>query len=73
MKQFEIGSLVKKKPFFNEWIKHNPWMALMEIDAVEIGMIVSKTNQYKVGVLWPSGCLSSEKVKELIEVPNESR
>lgn len=45
------GDLVKRKPEWGNWVKHNPWM-LSEKD-LEIGIIIEADVDLVV-VLWPS-------------------
>ena len=47
----KVGDLVKRKPEWGDWVKHNPWM-LSEKD-LEIGIIVEADTDLVV-VLWPS-------------------
>ena len=47
----KVGDLVKRKPEWGNWVKHNPWM-LSERD-LEIGIIVL-VDVDLVEVLWPS-------------------
>tara|TARA_Y100001973_G_C5172114_1_gene319740 strand:- start:1192 stop:1413 length:222 start_codon:yes stop_codon:yes gene_type:complete len=71
-----IGDLVKRKPKWGDWVKHNPWMHT-EKD-FEIGVIVEKvdipgTRHNQVfRVLWPDGISDSIWDRDL-EVVNESR
>ena len=63
------GDLVKRKPEWGEWVKHNPWM-YTEKD-LEIGMIILCDTDL-VEVLWPSFGTSWIK-KEDLEKINESK
>ena len=53
----KVGDLVKRKPKWGEWTKHNPWM-LSDRD-LEIGIVVEKGVHYTLpeleicSVLWP--------------------
>jgi len=47
----KVGDLVKRKPEWGDWVKHNPWM-LSEKD-LEIGMIV-EADVDLVAIHWPS-------------------
>ena len=52
----KVGDLVKRKPEWGEWVKHNPWM-ITEKD-LQIGIIVESKKHPKKGeylnVLWPN-------------------
>ena len=60
----KIGDLVKRKPEWGDWVKHNPWM-LSEKD-LEIGMIIEADTDL-VAVLWQSGFIF-EREESLMEV-----
>ena len=65
----KIGDLVKRKPEWGEWVKHNPWM-LSEKD-LEIGMIIQADTDL-VEVLWPSfgtGWISKDDLEKLNKEP----
>ena len=70
----KIGDLVKRKPEWGDWIKHNPWM-YTEKD-LEIGLIVGLNGHPERGVyfkiLWPGQKLVWEDVNNL-RPANESR
>lgn len=73
MKKFQIGSLVKRKPKWGEWVNKNPWM-ISEEDG-EIGIVVGVREGRAIKsyeILWPAGNLSWHLVGE-IEATNESR
>tara|TARA_Y100000593_G_scaffold93971_1_gene190883 strand:+ start:1974 stop:2162 length:189 start_codon:yes stop_codon:yes gene_type:complete len=61
----QVGDLVKRKPEWGEWVKHNPWM-YTEKD-LEIGMVV-QTETDLIKVLWPSfgtGWISKDALEAL--------
>ena len=64
----KVGSLVKRKPKWGEWVKHNPWM-LTEKD-LEIGIIVKlhEWNETIVAVLWPNSSSGWIKKQSLVTV-----
>jgi len=64
----KVGDLVKRKPVWGEWVKHNPWMHT-EKD-FEIGMII-QADVDLVAIHWPSTGPNWEK-KEDLEKLNEN-
>ena len=48
----KVGSLVKRKPQFGDWVKHNPWMTT-EKD-LETGIIIriGRAGYWDYEVLW---------------------
>lgn len=65
----KVGDLVKRKPEWGEWVKHNPWM-YTEKD-LEIGMIIQADTDL-IEVLWPTVGTDWIK-KEDVEKVDESR
>ena len=65
----KVGDLVKRKPEWGDWVKHNPWM-YTEKD-LEIGMIVQADVDLFV-IHWPLSGVNWEWKKDLEKV-NESR
>jgi hypothetical protein len=65
----KVGDLVKRKPEWGDWVKHNPWMYTDK--DFEIGMIV-QTDVDLVVIHWPSMGANWEK-KDSLEKVNESR
>ena len=64
----KIGDLVKRKPEWGDWVKHNPWM-LSEKD-LEIGLIVQigrPSDRLRL-VNWPNGGPKWENKKDLKKV-----
>ena len=54
----KVGDLVKRKPLWGDWVKHNPWM-IGKLD-LEIGIVVNKRNlkgETYHEVLWENGSL----------------
>ena len=72
----KVGDLVKRKPEWGEWVKHNPWMHTAK--DFEIGVIIEEVNipgerENKVyKVLWPDGISDSIWDYDLEEI-NENR
>ena len=61
----QVGDLVKRKPEWGDWVKHNPWM-LSEKD-LEIGMVIQADIDL-IEVLWPSfgtGWISKDDLEVL--------
>ena len=70
----KIGDLVKRKPIWTEWTKHNSWMT--DDEETEIGVItdIEKNHgllQNLMVILWPVTGLSFEAENDL-EVLDES-
>ena len=59
----QIGDLVKRKPEWGEWVKHNPWMYTDK--DLEIGVIIErvhipgKRENKAFKILWPDGISES--------------
>ena len=72
----KVGDLVKRKPEWGEWVKHNPWMHTDK--DFEIGVVVEevhipgKRKNKAFKVLWPDGISDSIWDRDL-EAVNESR
>ncbi len=67
----QIGDLVKRKPEWGEWVKHNPWMHTKK--DFEIGVIVQEGKKM-VFVHWPetSNCwVFMEDLKRVNENENK--
>ena len=65
----QVGDLVKRKPEWRDWVKHNPWM--MSEKDLEIGMVIQADHDL-IKVLWPSfgtGWISKNDLEKI----NESR
>ena len=66
----KIGDLVRRVNVFQEWVKHNPWMASMEVEEIGIVTKIEKnvcqisTENYIV-VMWPITGLSWEATEDL--------
>ena len=58
----KVGDLVKRKPVWGEWVKHNPWM--LKEEEQEVGMIVELDEKHLI-VHWPFTGISWESEKEL--------
>lgn len=64
----QVGDLVKRKPEWGDWVKHNPWM-LSEKD-LEIGLIVQigrPSDRLRL-VNWPNDGPKWENKKDLEKV-----
>lgn len=63
----KIGSLVKRKPAFGEWVDKNPWM-LTDKD-LEIGIIVRiGRSLWDYEVLWQGEYIWTHDETELLEI-----
>ena len=54
----KVGDLVKRKPLWGDWVKHNPWM-IGKLD-LEIGIVVNKRKlkgETYHEILWENGSL----------------
>ena len=54
----KVGDLVKRKPEWVDWVKHNPWM-YTEKD-LQVGIIVETSKEIDFRILWPDQTLSWE-------------
>ena len=70
MQQITVGDLVKRKPEWGEWVKHNPWMYTDK--DFEIGIIVGLNGHPERGVhfkvLWPDQKQNWESEENLEKV-----
>ena len=72
----EMGDLVKRKPEWGEWVKHNPWMHTDK--DLEFGVIIEKVHipgdrkNEAFKVLWPDGISESTWEYDLVKV-NENK
>ena len=62
--EMKIGSLVKRKPAFGEWVKMNPWMTTAK--DLETGIILRIGRSYEV--LWQGEYTETHDETELLEV-----
>ena len=64
------GDLVKRKPEWGEWVKHNPWM-YTDRD-LQIGIVIGTSGHVERGiyykVLWPDQKLNWENKDNLVKV-----
>jgi len=67
----KVGDLVKRKPVWDKWVEHNPWMYTAK--DLEIGIVVFAGEGSTHQVLWPDGVTwnlkedllkANEKLKE---------
>ena len=69
----KVGDLVKRKPVWGEWVKHNPWM--FEDKDLEIGMIIDiktySSGRQDIIVHWPFVGVSWEEPEDLEEINDE--
>ena len=71
----KVGDLVKRKPEWGDWVKHNPWMISKK--DLEIGVIIEKVHipgqrKNKVfKILWPSGISESTWEYDLEKINNK--
>ena len=66
----QIGDLVKRKPEWGDWVKHNPWMYTDK--DLQVGIIIESTVFSRTGlyfkVLWPDQKLNWEGEENLEKV-----
>ena len=64
----KVGSLVKRKPQWGDWVKHNPWMT--DPKDFEIGIIVSIEfdGYWDFEVLWQGEYTGTHDESELEEI-----
>ena len=63
----QVGSLVKRKPEFGEWVKHNPWMTRPK--DLEIGIIIRiGYAHWDFEVLWNGEYTATHDESELEEL-----
>jgi len=66
----QIGDLVKRKPEWGDWVKHNPWMYTDK--DLQVGIIIESTVFSRKGlyfkVLWPDQKLNWEGKENLEKV-----
>lgn len=68
----KVGDLVKRKPEWNEWVKHNPWMYTDK--DLQIGVIIKKVRipgnrkNEAFKVLWSDGISDSIWDYDLMEI-----
>ena len=64
----KVGSLVKRKPQFGDWVKHNPWMTT-EKD-LETGIIVriGRAGYWDYEVLWEGNYIDTHDESEIEEI-----
>ncbi len=52
----KLGDLVKRKPVWGEWVKHNPWMIDEKDNEIGIVLVIAKIGKSSdVKVLWSTG------------------
>ena len=64
----KVGSLVKRKPRFDEWVKTNPWMKDFQ-GKLQVGIIVriGRSGYWDYEVLWINGTCTHDE-SELEEI-----
>ena len=64
----EVGSLVKRKPAFGEWVKMNPWM--IRPNELETGIIIriGRSGYWDYEVFWEGKYLETHDESELEEI-----
>ena len=66
----QIGDLVKRKPEWGDWVKHNPWMYTDK--DLQVAIIIESTVFSRKGlyfkVLWPDQKLNWEGKENLEKV-----
>jgi hypothetical protein len=51
-----VGDLVKRKPVWGAWVRHNPWMTDEKDGEIGIILCIAKIGRsLDIKVLWPSG------------------
>ena len=63
-----VGSLVKRKPAFGEWVERNPWMTTPK--DLETGIIIriGRSGYWDYEVLWQGEYTDTHDESELEEV-----
>ena len=64
----KIGSLVRRKPKWGQWVEYNPWM--LSAEDLEIGIIVriGKSGYWDYEVLWKGVYVQTHDEMEIEEV-----
>ena len=64
----KIGSLVKRKPKWGDWVKHNPWMT--DEKDLETGIVlrIGRAGYWDFEVLWNGEYTETHDESELEEV-----
>ena len=66
-----IGDLVKRKPEWGDWVKHNPWMYTHR--DLQIGIIVSINKVSNFQILWPDQTLTWEEEEDLEKINEDEQ
>ena len=64
----KVGSLVKRKPKWGDWVKHNPWM--IDEKDLETGIIlrIGRAGYWDYEVLWQGEYTETHDESEIEEV-----
>ena len=67
----KVGSLVKRKPAFGEWVKMNPWMT--RPNELETGIIIriGRAGYWDYEVFWEGKYLDTHDESEIEEIKCE--
>ena len=68
----KVGSLVKRKPAFGEWVKRNPWMTTPKDLETGIILRIGRAGYWDYEVLWQGEYTETHDESELEEVTCKS-
>ena len=68
----KVGSLVKRKPKWGDWVKHNPWMT--DEKDLETGIIlrIGRAGYWDYEILWNGEYTETHDESEIEEVECKS-
>lgn len=64
----KVGSLVKRKPAFGEWVKRNPWMTTPKDLETGIILRIGRAGYWDYEVLWQGEYTETHDESELEEI-----
>ena len=64
----KVGSLVKRKPQFGDWVKHNPWMTTEKDLETGIVIRIGRAGYWDYEVLWQGEYTETHDESEIEEV-----
>ena len=67
----KVGSLVKRKPAFGEWVKRNPWMTTPKDLETSIVLRIGRAGYWDYEVLWQGEYTETHDESELEEVQDD--
>ena len=69
----QVGSLVKRKPQFGDWVGRNPWMTTPKDLETGIILRIGRGGYWDYEVFWLGEYTETHNKSELEEVISESR